>query len=234
MEWQNKSTIECTRCSSDINIYSTQCPNCGLVLYPDAYDDSSPSNVGSVDPVGGVSITSILLGWISAAILIFILNFILKGLLSGSPSREIVISIIGICGAILGGFVTGFISAKHSIFYGIVIGLLSIGTTLLFQMFWANLVVIELLRWDHIFTWILIIIGGILGIKLALLVKSDDSYYDFPEDEYLLYQDLLSRVQGDHGIVERLVAYERGIAPNSAREILLRNALDRWERDNRL
>jgi hypothetical protein len=205
-----------------------------LDLYPDAYDDSSPSNVSRVGPVGGVPITSILLGWISAVILIFILNFILKGLLSGTPSRKIVISIIGICGAILGGFVTGFVSAKHSIFYGIVIGLFSIGTTLLFQMFWTNLVVVELLRWDYIFTWFLIIVGGILGIKLALFVKSGDSQYDFPEDEYLLYQDLLSRVQGDHGIVERLIAYEKGMAPNSSKEILLRDALDRWERDNRL
>jgi hypothetical protein len=185
-------------------------------------------------PNGGVSLTSIILGWISVGVLIFVLNFVLKELLLDLATRQIVISLFGIIGAILGGFVTGFASTKHSTFQGIVIGLLSIVTTLLFQMFWTNLRVVEMLRLDFIISWILIIVGGVLGINLVRLVKPDDSHYNFPEDEYLLYQDLLSRVQGDHGIIERLVAFEKGMAPNAKRAILLRNALERWERDNRL
>ena len=48
-----------------------------------------------------------------------------------------------------------------------------------------------------------------------------------------LFDDLLRKVGGDRQAVERLVAYERSLAPTGNRTIWLQNALRRWEQDNR-
>jgi len=53
-------------------------------------------------------------------------------------------------------------------------------------------------------------------------------------DQAVLFNDLLGRVGGDREVVERLIAYERQQAPYASRSTLLRNAIQRWERDNRL
>lgn len=233
MKRQNSFTIECTRCGQEISLDLTRCPKCGLNLYPDDYgeldeiDDRNGNYLGS-------SITAILLGWISAAGFIFIVNFFFKELLAYSPYIDIAISSIGVVGVLLGGFVSGFVSSDRSIWQGTVVGLLSIGTNILFEMFWKNMSEGGVTRIGHPITWSLMILGGIVGTRLAYLVLHRGSNYLFPEDEYLLYRDILSRVQRNHEVVERLIAYEREIAPNSNRASWLRNALERWERDNRL
>ncbi len=51
--------------------------------------------------------------------------------------------------------------------------------------------------------------------------------------EKQLYQRLLRKANGDKAVVERLVAYERQHYPNADRVALLREAIDRWERDIR-
>ena len=48
-----------------------------------------------------------------------------------------------------------------------------------------------------------------------------------------LYRQLLAKARGDRALVERLVEYERQRNPGAARSVLLRNAIDRWERDLR-
>jgi hypothetical protein len=53
-------------------------------------------------------------------------------------------------------------------------------------------------------------------------------------DQAVLYNDLLVRVGGDRAIVERLIAFERQQAPHASRSSLLRSAIQRWERDNRV
>ncbi len=48
-----------------------------------------------------------------------------------------------------------------------------------------------------------------------------------------LYNDLLLKVGGDPQAVERLVEFERQLLPRATRTEWLRNAIARWERDNR-
>lgn len=52
-------------------------------------------------------------------------------------------------------------------------------------------------------------------------------------DQSELYKDLLLKVGGDAGVVERLVAFESRVHPTGNRFIWLQNAIQRWERDNR-
>jgi hypothetical protein len=53
-------------------------------------------------------------------------------------------------------------------------------------------------------------------------------------DQAVLFNDLLGRVGGDRSVVERLIDFERQQAPQASRSSLLHNAIQRWERDNRV
>jgi predicted nucleic acid-binding Zn-ribbon protein len=48
-----------------------------------------------------------------------------------------------------------------------------------------------------------------------------------------LYEDLLLRVRGDRDIAERLIAFEKRHSPNGNLTMWLRDAIRRWQRDNR-
>jgi hypothetical protein len=53
-------------------------------------------------------------------------------------------------------------------------------------------------------------------------------------DQAALYHDLLVKVGGDHQVVDRLIEFERKEHPNGNRLVWLQNAIQRWERDNRV
>jgi hypothetical protein len=52
-------------------------------------------------------------------------------------------------------------------------------------------------------------------------------------DQAFYYNDLLQKVGGDPEVVERLIELERKQDPRSTRINWLKNAIQRWEKDNR-
>jgi predicted nucleic acid-binding Zn-ribbon protein len=52
-------------------------------------------------------------------------------------------------------------------------------------------------------------------------------------DQAFYYNDLLQKVGGDHAVVERLVEFEKKLYPKATRLQWIKNAIQRWERDNR-
>jgi len=50
--------------------------------------------------------------------------------------------------------------------------------------------------------------------------------------EASLFNDLLRKVGGDRSVVDRLIAYERGLHPNVTRLTCIQNAIQRWDREN--
>ncbi len=48
-----------------------------------------------------------------------------------------------------------------------------------------------------------------------------------------LMNDLIAKVRGDRSLAERLVDFERQQLPHGNRITWIRNAIERWERDNR-
>jgi hypothetical protein len=54
-----------------------------------------------------------------------------------------------------------------------------------------------------------------------------------PPEEAELYQDLYVKTGRDAESVERLIGYERNLAPHAERKELLRRAIERWLKDNR-
>jgi hypothetical protein len=60
-----------------------------------------------------------------------------------------------------------------------------------------------------------------------------ETLFVVPQTEENLYQDLFIKVGYDHDIARRLIEYERQREPQATRLQLIRNAIQRWERDNR-
>ncbi len=56
---------------------------------------------------------------------------------------------------------------------------------------------------------------------------------DETEEIGVLYEDLLVKVFYDHATVKRLIQYEKKRTPSASPKELLKNAIDRWIRDNR-
>ena len=63
--------------------------------------------------------------------------------------------------------------------------------------------------------------------------SADDVFGD-GLNQAILYNDILQKVSGDHTIVERLVEFEKKQKPGGNRMIWLQNAIERWNRDNRI
>jgi hypothetical protein len=63
---------------------------------------------------------------------------------------------------------------------------------------------------------------------------SAEEIFGDPLDQAILYNNLLQKVGGDHTVVERLINFEQKQKPGGNRKTWLENAIDRWERDNRI
>jgi hypothetical protein len=80
---------------------------------------------------------------------------------------------------------------------------------------------------------------GIYLIPLIILVAGIAYYFmeiapkRRSNPERMMYQTLLLRAQGDHGMVERWISYERRRDPEANELQLMQAALYRWQRDNR-
>jgi len=115
----------------------------------------------------------------------------------------------------------------------VLVGLVSVGIAL----------VILLREWGTVLPfpgvilgWLLILTASLGGAKTAenMLQKATlESLFVVPLTEENLYQDLFVKTGYDHEVAQRLIEYERQRAPQATRFELIRNAIQRWERDNR-
>ncbi len=72
---------------------------------------------------------------------------------------------------------------------------------------------------------------------LRIFFRRSDSAETLFRDavEYVgLYEELLSKVSADHSVANRLIDFEQQKMPNGTRADWIRNAIQRWERDNRI
>jgi hypothetical protein len=61
---------------------------------------------------------------------------------------------------------------------------------------------------------------------------SADEIFGASLDQAILYNDLLERVAGDRPTADRLIEYERQRAPRATRLACIKNAIERWDKDN--
>lgn len=70
---------------------------------------------------------------------------------------------------------------------------------------------------------------------LRLLFKKPypvDELFGAAINQAELFNDLLLKVGGDRSAAERLIQFERQQLPNGNRMVWIKNAIQRWERDN--
>ena len=175
-------------------------------------------------------------GWFIAGALSIPLYFFLQSRLPPAPQGYATASTA--LGALCGGFVAGYLMQRSHAKIGLAVGGLS---TSIYLLLLANSTgslagnsIPQALAGSGV-----ILLSGLGGAYAAGRLQQRSlagqlfSLRGQP-DEQALYHELLAKAGHDAKIVERLVAYERQRYPQASRAALLRQAIQRWERDNRL
>lgn len=241
----NDNEIECPHCGSIFDHELTRCPICGKSLYPDELDDESLQDswvVGSTDTFSLVvnSIGVVAVGLFVASAISTFLFFTIKSLISlpNNWGMQMLIFFLSMIGAFSGGFVAARFSKHRASFHGLVVGLLSVGLSILliafeedisYNMYQFPPLIIPIIGWG------IITLSGLFGAELAIKWAQKvalEQLFSPPRSEDELYKALLTKVRFDHNVAKRLIEYERKHAPNASNSYLIQSAIRRWEQDN--
>ena len=229
--------LECPHCGATFHYELTRCPNCGVNIYfpEDEEDGELGKTISSFTdsfrfPLG------ILAGWIAVIVLSLGLYIPIRFAFTLPQSHYVVYSIVVTCiaiGTFAGGFSAVRVAKENVILGALLVGLVGVGIA----------IAILLREWTTILPfpsvtigWLVILGAALAGAKVAekMLQKiTVETFFVVPITEENLYQDLFIKVGYDHNIAKRLIEYERQRAPQAKRAALIRNAIRRWERDNR-
>lgn len=229
--------LECPHCGASFHYELTRCPNCGVNIYfPDDEEDGNLSQSFSrfVDPFRFP--LGILAGWIASIVLSLGLYIPIRFAFTMPQSGYVVYSIMIACilvGVFAGGFFAVRIAKEKVVLGALLVGLMGVGIT----------IAILLREWTILFPfpsvtlgWLVILAAGFAGAQVAekmLRKVTVETLFVVRPTEENLYQDLFIKAGYDHDIAKRLIEYERQRAPQATRSQLIRNAIQRWERDNR-
>lgn len=234
-----ENEFECPRCGERVYFELGRCPNCGLNFYnPEDEPDDWQQRWSGPQRLQGISLIAIAAGWVISgmvAVLAYILfNQIFRAGLNGQVGWIYIFASTAL-GSFVGAYLAGRISSYRSILQGLIVGGLGLGFVILLDAYNRSLVIENIIGWQTLLAWGLTVLAGLAGGWLISWQEMRDiERLFFPEDrEEELYQDLLAKVGYDREIVERLVDYERKRDPGAPRTVLLKNAIERWERDNR-
>jgi hypothetical protein len=237
MDSDFSNELECPHCGATFSYELTRCPNCGVNIYfPEEEEDGELGQALSsfVDsfrfPLG------ILAGWAATIILSFSLYLPIRYAFTMPQSQFVVYAVVVFCvaiGTFTGGFAAVRVAKENVILDALLVGLVGVG----------NVIVILLREWKTVLPfpsvtlgWLVILGAGYGGAMVAerMLQKATvETLFVVPQTEENLYQDLFIKVGYDHDIARRLIEYERQREPQATRLQLIRNAIQRWERDNR-
>ncbi|MGD8402653.1 MAG: hypothetical protein PVJ21_03265 [Anaerolineales bacterium] len=233
----SSSDLECPHCGATFSYELTRCPNCGVNIYfPEDEEEGEFGQAFSsfVDmfrfPLGTLA------GWAATIVLSFSLYLPIRYAFTAPQSQYVLYAIVVACvavGTFAGGFAAVRVAKENVILSALLVGLVGVGVA----------IVILLREWGNVLPfpsvtvgWLLILGAGYAGAKIAekLLQKATvETLFVVPPTEENLYQDLFIRVGYDHKVAKRLIEYERQRTPQATRSQLIRNAIQRWEHDNR-
>ena len=256
-------TIECPQCGKEFSLEFTRCPNCGLNLYPeDETPDPYPLSPqqaadGSLSPhmaAGGVgegigeAVWAVLLGLIVAGAVSFVLHMFATRAetVVGLPLVwRVILFFAGPLGALVGGYSSGMVGKRPHLpaaGLGALVGLGAAALAVLFETRWRLVTPQVILEPSMLAQYALCLLLGALGgwlngeagaAFLAGAAPPPPKEVKGMSWEDLMYRDLLTRVRFNRDTAERLIEYERRLAPDADRYTLLRSAVERLERDRR-
>jgi len=235
--------IECVHCGEIFPMNLNRCPNCGVSLYEPDDEIELPAS----DPVfSSLSLPknlrlgmALFLGWLTSGMLAFMIYVIAKSILengTNTPTSGLIVTLLSTSiGAFAGGFAAFRIALQKPLFYTLFVGLFTMGIAILLYSNELHNALTFIFPRDPLL-WLPLLLVTYAGVFTARKIMRDyvESYiFQKPVKESDLYLNLLTRVQGDHETVERLIEYERKRLPHADRVAWLRNAIERWELDNR-
>jgi len=236
----NDNYIKCPRCGEEVYYDLTRCSNCNLSLYPQEVDLGEEEFLGN--PVNGfddwpISPGALLIGWlVSSAIIIGLHIFLSRfGVIGVSTYRGRLI-LLGIdpIGMMIAGYISGMMVSQRPALHGSILGIIGIGISIFMEMYWRDIKLEGLIRIDIVVSWILIVVSAISGTVIAYRrAHRFDGKLISVDIEGALYDNLLMKVGYNSNVVQRLIEFERNKDPGAGRVLLLRRAINRWERDNR-
>jgi putative membrane protein (TIGR04086 family) len=239
----NDNEIECAQCGEFFYIELTKCPNCGVSVYFPEFQERISQKSGEEDSIeiiskifnsiivvaGGLFITSVITFFI-----FFSLKKTIASQLEGLGMQTLIFAL-----TMIGAFVGGFVAARYAKYrpslHGLIVGLLSVGLSILLIAYEEDLtstfppILIPIVGWG------LITLSGLFGAETAENLARGatlDRLFSPEKSENELYQDLLAKVRFDKDIANRLIEYERQYAVNATTAYLIQSAIRRWERDN--
>lgn len=227
--------VECARCGGTFHISLSRCPHCGVNLY-EPQEEQNPQ-ISALDNIKNTLRfpLAILAGWFIAAFIGLLIYIPLRTAQATTPASAFVAISAALTlglGAFAGGFLYQRISQTQStggtisqIAFSSLLGVLVFLTE---NTLWTLFAPLSLLA---------IASASFYGIKLAdkMLRQAliDDLFAPVVRSQER-YEDLLAKVGHDRDVAERLLAHERVITPKATRDILVENAIKRWEKDNRV
>jgi hypothetical protein len=206
-------TLECPHCGRVFSLELTRCPGCGLNMYPEDEDEATGSEGIHSDGVhldeadeqtAGAGLWAVILGWILAGAASFIIQMFASQAVTGGSlpiGWKLALFLASPLGAAVGGQV--ILEASMLAQYALCI-ILGGGAA------WLR---------------------GVASQDTGSLRTKDSAPAQGMSWEDLMYRDLLTRVRFNRDTAERLIEYERRLAPEADRYTLLRNAVERLERD---
>lgn len=209
------------------------CPECGLDFYP--ADDMSENDAGPLRAKSwGTSLSAIIVGWLASGMTTFALLYLSWTVFPGVVEGQTQSLAFAAIAAFVGGYIANVMTRRLPVLQGILVAVLSIVNVVLLETLWRNNTVETVVRPMTLLAWGLIIVGGVAGAVISMQLKLRAARSQ-PQamSENDLYQDLLARVRHDRGVADRLIAFERQRAPTAGRIELIKNAIARWEHDNR-
>ena len=246
-------SLEFTRCPQcGLNLYPEDetLPPSNSPLQGGEYGRTSSGFPLQGEEAGGTgeAVWAVLLGFILAGAVSFVLHMFATRVetAAGLPvAWRVILFFAGPLGALVGGYSSGAVGKRPRLpaaGLGALVGLGAAALVLLFETRWRLVTTQVMLEPGMLAQYALCLLLGALGgwlngetgaAYLAGAAPQPQKEVKGMSWEDLMYRDLLTRVRFNRDTAERLIEYEQRLAPEADRYTLVRNAVERLDRDRR-
>ena len=239
MSTLDHNKMECARCGGIFDYELTECPHCGVNIYFPDDENRERDNETLANTKKALRFPfAVIAGWFITAFIGFLLYIPIRFALTTSPP-EIVVVVLATVSLSIGAFAGGFIFIRANqeksrlggsiqIVFSVVLGVLVFLSEGDSALLLSPLPLLGLLG---------IGFAAFSGIRVAENMLREamlDGLFAPVVESQKIYQELLSKINHDHLVAERLIEHEREYTPKAMRHTLIENAIKRWNRDNRV
>ena len=241
--------LECPVCGATFSYSFTRCPECGHNMYPEdgagePWDPGWAVAGGPAAGAGGYAWGAVLSGWLIGAVVAFVFQFLATRFLLGTAAAPTpLVNVLRLLAGPLGALAGGYLAASLALPRGLTrrrllahlaaVGVLLLPVAALLDSYWRVIDWAAIVQPASLLSGVLTVAGALAGGGLYLWLLERATRLDETQTADQLYADLLARVRYARDVADRLIAYEQRRNPRLSEAEAIRQALQRWERDNR-